>query len=111
MVNRNDIEKSTINKIRIESIEGSPACSVVKINDKQVRCASYTIHHEAQSLAEMSICAYSDTIIEEMGIVNWVVIPRTIDEAISILQRAIEDGEISAKEIFNALYDRAVQDE
>ena len=114
MVNRNDMEKSTINKIRIESIEGNPACSVVEINDKQVRCVSYTIHHEAQNLAEMAICAYSDTIIEEMGIVNWVVIPRTIDEAIEVLKRAAKDGclEVShvsklVDEIFDIIHKRS----
>jgi len=109
MVKPSDI-KHSVNKIHIETIEGSPSCAVVEINDKPVRCVSYTIHHEANSLAEMAIYAYSDTIIEEMGIVNWIFVPKTIDEAISILQRAIKDGKVSVKEVFNALYDRTVQD-
>ena len=111
MVSRDQVEKTTLNKIHIETIEGSPSASLIEINGKQVRCQSYTIHHEACSLAEISICAYSDTIIDEMGIVNWCVIPRTIDEAISVLQRAIEDGKIEAKDIYKALYDRAVKKE
>ena len=109
MVKPSDI-KHSVNKIHIETVEGSPSCAIVEINDKPVKCVSYTIHHEARSLAEMSIYAYSDTIIEEMGIVNWIVVPKTIDEAIDILQRAIEDGRIGAKEIVNALYDRVTKD-
>lgn len=95
--------KHSVNKIRIETIEGSPSCAIVEINDKPIKCVSYTIHHEARSLAEMSIYAYSDTIIEEMGIVNWIVVPRTIDEAIAILQKAVADEKIELKAIKDAL--------
>ena len=98
MVKPSDI-KHNFNKIYIETIEGSPSCAIVEINDKPVRCVSYTIHHEVNSLAEMTICAYSDTIIEEMGIVNWAVIPRTIDEAISVLEKAVTENKIGVKEI------------
>lgn len=108
MVDRNKVEKSNINKIRIESIGGNPACARVEINDKPVRCTAYTIHHEARSLAEITILAYSDTIIEEMGIVNWAVIPQTIDEAISVLEKAVAENKIGVTEIrqlINRLFD------
>ena len=99
MVKPSDV-KHSVNKIHIETIEGSPSCAIVEINDKPVKCVSYTIHHEACSLAEMTICAYSDnTIIEEMGIVNWAVIPRTIDEAISVLEKAVAENKIGVTEI------------
>lgn len=98
MVKPSDV-KHSVNKIHIESVEGSPSCAIVEINDKPVKCVSYTIHHEARSLAEIAICAYSDTIIEEMGIVNWVVIPRTIDEAIEVLKRAAKDGCLDVSQV------------
>ena len=102
MVKPSDI-KHSVNKIHIETIEGSPSCAIVEINDKPIKCVSYTIHHEANSLAEMTIYAYSDTIIEEMGIVNWVVVPKTIYEAIAILQKAVADERIELKVIEDAL--------
>ena len=102
MVKPSDV-KHSVNKIHIETIEGSPSCAIVEINDKPIKCVSYTIHHEARSLAEMTIYAYSDTIIEEMGIVNWVVVPKTIDDAIAILQEAVADGKIELKAIKDAL--------
>ena len=85
-----------MHKIRIQETyhDDHTGCCNIELDDKQIHgVTAYTIEHEAVSLARITLYAYADTALEETGSVEWVVMPQTVDEALHILEKAVDECE------------------
>ena len=89
-----------VKRAKIRIIEnGTPGFCNVSVNGKEINgVKAYCIEHEAMSLAELTLYAFADTVIEETGNVEWVAIPQTIDEAKEVLRIAALKGELDVED-------------
>lgn len=91
-------------KIRIVEDGLNVGCCKVYIDDQEILgVRGYCIEHEAASVAQLTLYAYANTVVEETGHIEWVATPYTIAEAVEVLKRGAKDGVISVQYIAEIL--------
>lgn len=92
-----------MDKIRVTGLSDDGRTARVTVNGRSVKVMGYNISHRAFDIPEVTLYGNADVVLEECGEVKWVALPAAIDEAISVLGRAIADGKIDNTELAKRL--------
>lgn len=77
-------------KIRITELPDRVAR--VTIGGRSTHCTGYEVAHDFGGQAKFTLYGGADIVVDETGGVEWVALPKTVDEAFSVIARAMSEG-------------------
>ena len=75
----------------------------VTVNGRAIATRGYEVSRDKDNFAMITLYADADVVLAEEGDIDWVAMPKTVNEAIEVLATAVASGEISNHDMALAL--------